>query len=138
MRHPMTDPAELARRCEPPEGTEPGTWHWLKADKKGATNAICVPIEWTGRLWRLSPLVSHGAATPTTTWEYGYRYAAPCLPPEAAALIETQAREIAELRAAIVELTKRLEGWGDQESSAYARIWRALSALAAALGEDGR
>ena len=34
----------------------------------------------------------------------------------------TQAREIAELRAAIVELTKRLEGWGDQESSAYARI----------------
>ena len=100
----MTDPAELARRCEPPEGTEPGTWHWLKADKKGATNAICVPIEWTGRLWRLSPLVSHGAATPTTTWEYGYRYAAPCLPPEAAALIETQAREIAEARAAIVEL----------------------------------
>ena len=48
------------------------------------------------------------------------------------------ARRDERVREAAGELTKRLEGWGDQESSAYARIWRALSALAAALGEDGR
>ena len=51
---------------------------------------------------------------------------------------EAQGRRDERVREAAGELTKRLEGWGDQESSAYARIWRALSALAAALGEDGR
>lgn len=50
----------------------------------------------------------------------------------------TPARRDERVREAAGELTKRLEGWGDQESSAYARIWRALSALAAALAEDGR
>ena len=50
----------------------------------------------------------------------------------------TQARRDERVREAAGELAKRLEGWGDQGSSAYSRIWRALSALAAALGEDGR
>ena len=98
----MIDPAELARRCEPPEGTEPGTWHWLEY-RPSSTKMVAQWIP--SGSWQFHDMVwKCGSNVWSTDALHGYRYLAPCLSPDAAALIETQAREIAEARAAIVEL----------------------------------
>ena len=93
---------------EPPEGTEPGNaaiGAGRQIRKAQRTQFACQSNGPVGSCAHRH-LYPTEQRPPHNDVEDGYRYAAPCLPPEAAALIETQAREIAELRAAIVELNQ--------------------------------